>query len=485
MANRPPFFRALYRRFGATTAVVAVLAIVPADIAQADVAGKMDSYFKETGAASNVTGPTAYEGQAAGYYSGGNVWARFPQKSVTPFNIQLPSARAGCGGIDLFAGSFSFINASEMIALMKGVANNALGFAFKLAIDSVSPEIGKVMGEFSQAAQQMNQMNISSCEAAQGLVGGLWPKMQGARSTICTSVGNSQGVFSDWARSRQGCNAEDKQDDILAGNKDERMADHIPGARRNYTWQALRRGGRFGAFDKEFSEYLMTLVGTIILNTGKGGDNSIRYVGPAEDAVVTALLDGTQDGNKVKILKCDEEVECLNVVESDLTIPTKMGLRNRVFAMINSMHEKIMSDTKLNDDEKQLLNMSPLPLYKMLAVQSMAQQTFSAQDVSVMAEIVSVSLLSAMIDNMLDRLGQSQLSFEPADQPTAATWRQQLSEAKAKYAKREYRIRDTVQVTATLIDRTMMVESTLQNSMSPGMAAVIGFSRGLPLAKQR
>ncbi|HNK40277.1 MAG TPA: conjugal transfer protein TraH, partial [Flavobacteriales bacterium] len=47
--------------------------------------------------------------------------------------------------------------------------NNALGFAFKLAIDTVSPEIGKVMDEFSQKAQLLNQMNISSCETAQAL----------------------------------------------------------------------------------------------------------------------------------------------------------------------------------------------------------------------------------------------------------------------------------------------------------------------------
>ncbi|MBL7372719.1 conjugal transfer protein TraH, partial [Escherichia coli] len=100
------------------------------------------------------------------------------QKSVSPFNLQLPSARAGCGGIDLFAGSFSFINASEIVAMLKATANNALGFAFKLAIDSVSPEIGKVMDEFSQKAQLLNQMNISSCETAQALVGGIWPQME-------------------------------------------------------------------------------------------------------------------------------------------------------------------------------------------------------------------------------------------------------------------------------------------------------------------
>src|SRR3546814_20418063 len=105
----------------------------------------MNSFFSDVGGAANVTGPSAFQGQSAGYYSLGNVWTRFPQKSVQPFNLQLPSARAGCGGIDLFSGSFSFINASEIIAMLKATANNALGFAFKLAIDSVSPEIGKVM----------------------------------------------------------------------------------------------------------------------------------------------------------------------------------------------------------------------------------------------------------------------------------------------------------------------------------------------------
>src|SRR3546814_11212783 len=82
--------------------------------------------------------------------------------------------------------------------MLKATANNALGFAFKLAIDSVSPEIGKVMDEFSQKAQLLNQMNISSCETAQALVGGIWPQMETTRATICEAVGNSQGVFSRW-----------------------------------------------------------------------------------------------------------------------------------------------------------------------------------------------------------------------------------------------------------------------------------------------
>ena len=460
-------------------ASLAVSSMVPVDIARADVSGQMNSFFNDAGGAANVTGPTAYQGQSAGYYSMGNVWTRFPQKSVQPFNLQLPSARAGCGGIDLFSGSFSFINASEMVALLKATANNALGFAFKLAIDSVSPEIGKVMGEMSQAAQQMNQMNISSCEAAQGLVGSVWPKMAGARSTICAAVGNSQGKFSDWARSRQQCGAGGEQDATLAANSDPKMADHIPLAPRNYTWEAIKRSNKFGAFDKGFSEYLMTVVGTIVTNPAATDGASIRYFGPAEDAVVTALLDGTQTGNSVKVLACDTSDQCLNPVETPLTIQTRDGLRSRVLGMIQSMNTKIHTDTALSASEQQLLNMTSIPLYKILAVQAMAHQNFGDGEVSALAEIVSVNLLSAMIENMLDRVSQAQVNFQPADQETAKTWRDQLADARVKYARRDMNLKTELNNTIAVVNRSVMLESTLQNTLSPGMAAALNFSRGL------
>lgn len=476
---RPTLLRGFWRRFASLLMILAASGLVPLSVAEADVAGQMNNFFNDAGGAANVTGPSAYQGQSAGYYSMGNVWSRFPQKSVQPFNLQLPSARAGCGGIDLFSGSFSFINASEMVAMLKATANNALGFAFKLAIDSVSPEIGKVMGEFQQAAQQMNQMNISSCEAAQGLVGSVWPKMAGARSTICTAVGNSQGKFSDWARSRQGCNAEGQQDSTLAGNTDPKMDEHIPGAPRNYTWEAIKRSNKFGAFDKGFSEYLMTLVGTIITNPEAAGGASVQFVGPAEDAVVTALLDGTQTGNPVKFLSCDETEKCLNVSEQQLNISTNDGLRQKVKSMIESMNDKIRTDGALNAAEQQLLNMTTVPLYKILTVQALAHGTFTGDEVDAMAEMVSVNLLSAMIENMLDRINQAEVHFQPADEAMAQTWRTQLSDARTRYSQRDVKLKNTLNMTIALINRSVQLESTLQNAMSPGMAASLNFSRGL------
>jgi conjugative transfer pilus assembly protein TraH len=479
MANtpspRPSLFRVFLRRTAAVAMTLGAASMVPVGIARADVAGQMNDFFQDAGGAANVTGPSAYQGQTAGYYSMGNVWSRFPQKSVQPFNLQMPKATAGCGGIDIFTGSFSFINGAEMVAMLKATANNALGFAFQLAIDSVSPEIGKVMDGMANKAQQMNQMNISSCEAAQGLVGSVWPKMTQARSTVCAAVGNSQGKFSDWARSRQGCGTGGEQDATLEGNTDPAMADKIPGAPRNYTWDAIKKSNKFGT-DREFSEFLMTLVGTIVINPKAPEGAIVGFVGPAEDAVVTALLDGAGTGTPVKILHCEDD-GCLNMTEQ--TLRPGPGLRKKIKDMIDSINGKIRTDSALNPQEQQLLNMTSLPLYKMLAVQAMAHQNFADGETSALAEIVSVSLLSSMIENMLDRLGQSTVHVQPADAEMGKMWRDQLSQARSRYAERNVELKATLNQTIALINKSVMLESTLQNSMSPAMAASLNFSRGL------
>src|SRR3989304_8794235 len=77
----------------------------------AGVAGDLSSFFTSLGYDNNVTPGTAYQGQAAGYYSGGSMFLRDRVKNIQVIYIDPPTLRNGCGGIDLFAGGFSFVNA--------------------------------------------------------------------------------------------------------------------------------------------------------------------------------------------------------------------------------------------------------------------------------------------------------------------------------------------------------------------------------------
>ena len=133
--------------------------------ARADVLSEMQRFWD--GAAVNTTGPTAFEGQASGHWTLGNLYLRAPVQSERIGTVSLPSFRAGCGGIDAFAGAFSFIDSDQLVAFARGIAQNATGFAFDLALETISPVIAETMSKLRALAQWVNNQSINSCEMAQ------------------------------------------------------------------------------------------------------------------------------------------------------------------------------------------------------------------------------------------------------------------------------------------------------------------------------
>ena len=463
--------------------VVALLAAaLPLGPIHADVGSSMDSFLKEVGGAAQVNGPTAYQGQSAGYYSLGNVWTRFPQKTTNLANLQLPRARAGCGGIDIFAGSFSFINASEIVAMMKAVANNAVGFAFSLAIDTVCPECSKIMQEFSQKAQLMNNLNINSCEMAQGLVGGIWPTGDLADKAICEAIGNSEGIFTDYAAAKHGCGTRGQRTSTTAAGAG-KYDDVNTGVARNYTWTILKKSAFFspgGSFDQELAEYAMTLLGTIIYvpPTDDEPGKFVPIVGESSSTLVTSLLDGTASGN-VLIFRCDEPDKCLDPGFRSLNLSASKALRPRVAALIDGMVQAIRDDTAITEAQKELLQVSSVPLYKILTVQAAYGRGMPTDDRATLAEIASVDLLFAVLDRIVSEAGRSMSSFIGADEAKIALWQGQVNVVRQALADRQANTQLNVNAVLQIIEKTAFIENVLATQMSPGMAAELDWSRAV------
>ena len=197
--------------------------------ATADVLSEMNRFWQ--GAAVNTTGPTAFQGQASGHWTLGNLYLRAPVRAEPIATVNLPSFRAGCGGIDAFAGAFSFINSDQLVAFARAIAQNAAGFAFELALETISPVIAETMSKLRALAQWANNRNVNSCETAQALVGAVWSRNDRASAAICAAIGTSQGIFTDYAAARHGCGAD--------------------GQRHSTLGRGLWRDGRSGARQRE------------------------------------------------------------------------------------------------------------------------------------------------------------------------------------------------------------------------------------------
>jgi len=160
------------------TLVITALLTAPSISLPGDLNTEMQSMFNSLGTLGNVSSPGAFRGQAMNLYTGGSLFMREPSKNYALVRAQLPSLKAGCGGIDLFGGSFSFINKAQFVALLQNIGANAVGYAFKLALQSISPDIDKLLTELQDQINKINTMNINSCEAAIARQRRRWPIRQ-------------------------------------------------------------------------------------------------------------------------------------------------------------------------------------------------------------------------------------------------------------------------------------------------------------------
>lgn len=136
-----------------------VLFVAFSGAANANLRTALDGMFM-----TNTTAAGAYNSQSRGGFVGGGFSARTPVRSINLLAFDPPRYSAGCGGIDLYGGSFSFINADQLTALFRQIASNAIGAVFKLAIAAISPPIDKIMGDFQSMVQAMNSALKSTCD---------------------------------------------------------------------------------------------------------------------------------------------------------------------------------------------------------------------------------------------------------------------------------------------------------------------------------
>ena len=278
------------KRTGVAALAAAALALAPVAPVHADVLSEMNRFWQ--GAAVNTTGPTAFQGQASGHWTLGNLYLRAPVRSEQVATVSLPSFRAGCGGIDAFAGAFSFINSDQLVAFGRAVAQNAVGFAFELALETISPVIAETMAKLRALAQWVNEQNLNSCESAQALVGAAWSRNDRASAAICAAIGTSQGIFSDYAAARHGCGSEGRRHSTLASASGA-MADQVP-VNVNYAWKAIRASSLLSG-DTQLAEFAMAVTGTLIVTSpvsdSDTGGPRVRILEPlALDRRVTEVL---------------------------------------------------------------------------------------------------------------------------------------------------------------------------------------------------
>lgn len=376
--------------------LVIFLSLIPC-ICQAGIGEELQKTFEQMNSSVNVSTGGAYKGQEGGYYTGGSLYVRNPSRTVNPVNFQLPSVEGDCHGINLYTGAFSFINSSKLVETLKSIGANASSYAFSLALKQMSPQIMNQIEEIGAKLNWANELSINSCNAGKLLVNNGASLLE--ESNVGTCIRKVQGENTDYFKAKTECQAQAK---VNAKNKEAENKNEPTISNLNIVWEAIEKNDLLKTLDKEFKFLLMSLTGTIVFRT-EGNQPTAPYFYHSK-LHSNEIISGLARGKPFQGYVCQDK-KCLIVLEKELKISADKSFVGQIYRLLQGIEEKIIEDERpLTDKERGFLELTTLPVYKMLNVQSAFYQGMAFLNTESYAEIIALDVLHSTLDNNLHEI---------------------------------------------------------------------------------
>lgn len=282
-------------------------------------------------------------------FVGGGLALRAPISNVNLVTFDPPRLSAGCGGLDMFGGSFSFVNSQQLVALFRKVASNAVGLAFKAAIAAINPQLSHLMDNFQKLIADANNVAKNSCALAQIAVGFISPSQEAidsAAQPINAALASASGMVDDWSdalnkfttKGAAATQQETAELDMTFGNSVWNMinAKNLAAMLTNPTATSSSTA------TKDASEILMSITGLSVHQIKSAGSSAsgalMTRSGSGDYAYtleVSDLLKGGTPSNPLRKFKCDTPYDgsnqsCLNPTIVDFTFQGMQGYVNSI-----------------------------------------------------------------------------------------------------------------------------------------------------------
>lgn len=403
-------------------------------------AGLQDQMDEMFNSMSNVTDPTAVMGQRRGVLAGGRYSMRTSAMDVQVLSILPPSVNSGCNGIDMFGGSFSFISADQFIQLLRTIASNASGYAFKMALQAMCPSCDAVMSKLQGLIQKMNSLSVNSCQAAKELVAGaaamtpdgIRTAANNAAAPIATSIGAAVDSVSSMFPSVGGGGTSLYKVSQTGAGREQLENEEVLG---NVVWSSLRDSNAaawWSSGDESLMEAVMSVTGSVIVRPPEeqGGDPAITVLPPILD--IRDFMNGRDSDADVRLYECGSD-QCYNPddapgTHSDPGIQTVSieSFTAQVSEMVLSLVSKFASPSAtLTSQEKAFMSSAPGAVGGMIRNLSRMSpglaQLYANQAGPTIAQIMASDLVLDMVDTARTAMASS-------TSPSASQMRDQLND---------------------------------------------------------
>ncbi len=319
-------------------------------------------------------------------YIGGTGMTRTDVVDINPVHVALPTFKAGCGGIDYTMGSIHIASGKEMKKALKAIISDSVGYAFQLGLETMSPSVAETVTKIQGFANQLNSININSCEMAQSLVNSAWPSQRNANQFICQQASNNQ--FNDLVETRHKCHSDEKHASKVM-RKASQKTDLLTGE-----YNIAKKVFEKLNLSPEEKNFFLNLTGTVVAINGK-----VTTYPPKEIKTLDLLLHGG-------ILRDAYHFEGEYAIsQKPLTISKGNSWKEKKSRAMRSLLKKISHPTQgdgvLSPEEETLMNGSKLPIGTLLVLKTRGGSASNLISLDDYAEIEAFASLKDAIFDVL------------------------------------------------------------------------------------
>ena len=444
----------------------------------ADLSQQMANMFG-SGTLSNVTGPGAYRSQAQNIYAAGELQLRFPTRNYQLWSYTLPHISAGCGGVDLYLGSFSHISEEQFKEMLQAVARSYSGMLFKVALKSINPLIESTINDLQKTLEGQGWRNGNSCDLAKTLTA---QTLQATGDSCETAA--MKTYDEDLAAAKRRC----RTDQVGTNNDAKRSADpavqELVQKDMNLVWEAMRNS----PFSTEEKTVFLNIAGTIVIfkpaNNGNVPKSPVEH-GPGIDSL-SDLLFGNEPGTSADRVKLNNWLTCN---DADCLAPTRGSVEITPFTthvrqMLEGIRDNVMTRTALTADQIRFINMTRVPVYRMFSASytsasgardSELADVLIAQYSKVIAFDYAYAFMRKALKDVRNYAGMIRVKTAPEERQAArmvANVERILEEVDREHVKALGQVRDANAV----VEHLERIERQLRQSLPGSIRGMLGMT---------
>ena len=347
--------------------------------------------------------PGYFEGQKRGYMTTGSFSARWYTSNDYLFTAEPPRVKAGCGGIDVFLGGFSFLNFDYLVQKLQRILQSAPAAAFDIALSVLCEPCSKTIKSLEAMTDSLNSIQLDDCKAAKVLVAKAFDALGSDNSRVKAEAESSfmlgRGIEDLRERIKKTWETNDNQ---FTRNTDEQTAGcpsdlNIVFNTPNTT--VLQAIGRYRGYPDEYVDLARGFVGDVLIGE-------------------TVDSNGSRQNKPVPIPPCPENKP--DSIENFFTgnahmRPANGGACSRITDINANLVEwssnkllgietKIRNSQPLNDDEGAFINTIPLPVFSALKTAVSSYQ--SGAIIGMLSNISARAYAFGMVSDLYNMAGQ-------------------------------------------------------------------------------